>query len=46
MTRKDHDFIVDVVVIDPTRDTMASNLISQLTGVIVELNNIIKNPQV
>ncbi len=42
MTRKDQVFIVDVVVIDPTRDTMASSLISQLIGAIAELNNIIK----
>jgi len=35
-------FVVDVVVIDPTWETMASNVISQLANAIVKLSMIAK----
>jgi hypothetical protein len=42
MTQKDQVFVVDVVAIDPTQDTMASSLISQPTCAIVKLSTIFK----
>jgi hypothetical protein len=42
MIRKDQIFVTDVVVIDPTQDTMVTSVISQPTSAIVELNNIVK----
>jgi hypothetical protein len=42
MTQKEQVFIVDLVVIDPTWEMMASNVISRPTGATVELNAIVK----
>jgi hypothetical protein len=42
MIRKDQIFIVDVVVIDLTWETMASSVISRPTHAIVELSAIVK----
>jgi len=41
MIRKDQVFIVDVVVTNPTRETMVSIIISQLVGAIAEHNAIV-----
>jgi hypothetical protein len=42
MTQKDQVFIADVVIIDPTREIVASNVISWPTCATVELNTIVK----
>jgi hypothetical protein len=42
MTQKDHIFIVDVMVIKPTQETMVLNVITQPTCVVIELSVIIK----
>jgi hypothetical protein len=42
MTRKDQVFVVDMVVIDSTREMMASSVIIQPTSVIAELRAITK----
>ncbi len=42
MTWKDQVFITNVVVIDPMWETVASSVISQLAGIIAELNAIIQ----
>jgi hypothetical protein len=42
MIREDHVFIANVVVTDPMWETMASNVISQPTDVIVDLSAIVK----
>jgi len=42
MTWEDHIFVVNVVVINPTWEIMASNVISQLVGVTTKLNAITK----
>jgi len=41
MTQEDQ-FVVDVVVINPTQEMVASNVIIQLIGVVVKLNAIVK----
>jgi len=40
MTQKDQVFVINVVVTNPMRETVASTVISQLVGAIVELNAI------
>jgi hypothetical protein len=40
-TWEDQAFVVDVVVIDPTWETMASNVISWLVGVVAKLSAIV-----
>jgi hypothetical protein len=42
MTQEDQVFVADVVVIHPTREMVASNVINQLTNVVAELNAIVK----
>jgi hypothetical protein len=42
MTQEDQVFIVNVVVINPTWETMTSSVISQLASVIVKLNVIVE----
>jgi hypothetical protein len=42
MTQKDQVFIADVVVIHPTQETVALNVINQLTNVIEKLSTIVK----
>jgi hypothetical protein len=42
MTRKDQIFVANMVVIDPTWETMASSVISQLANAITKLNAITK----
>jgi len=42
MTREDQVFVVDVVVIDLTWETMALNVISQPSNAVVKLNAIVK----
>jgi exosome complex RNA-binding protein Rrp42 (RNase PH superfamily) len=42
MTRKDQVFVANVAVIDPTQDTVALNVISQLTIVVTKLSTIVK----
>jgi hypothetical protein len=42
MIREDQVFIVDVVVTDPTREMVASNVISQPIGAVVEPCTIVK----
>jgi hypothetical protein len=42
MTQKDQVFVANVVVIHPTRETVVSNVIDQLTNVVVELSAITK----
>jgi hypothetical protein len=42
MTHEDQVFIVDVIVNDPTRETMVLNIITRLVGVVAELNAIAK----
>jgi len=42
MTRKDQVFVANVMVIDLTRATLASSVISPLVGAIVELSAIVK----
>jgi len=42
MTQEDQVFIADVVVIHPTQEMVASNVINQLTNVVAELNAIVK----
>jgi hypothetical protein len=41
MIREDQIFVVDVVIINLTQKTMAVNVISQPTCVVVKLNTII-----
>jgi hypothetical protein len=41
MIHEDQAFVVDVVVIDPTQKTVATNVISWPTSVVVKLNAII-----
>jgi hypothetical protein len=45
MTWENQVFIIDVVVIDPSWETMASSVINQPIGVTAKLNAIVK-PQV
>jgi hypothetical protein len=42
MTRKDQVFIVNVVVINPTWETVASSVISWIVGVVMEFSAIVK----
>jgi hypothetical protein len=42
MTRKNHVFVIDVVIIDLTWETMALNVINRPTCAIVKLNTIAK----
>ncbi len=42
MICKDQVFVTDVVVIDPTREMMATNVINQPTSAVVEFNTIAK----
>jgi len=42
MTQKDQVFVANVVVIHPTRETVVSNVINQLTNVVVEFSAITK----
>jgi hypothetical protein len=42
MTYEDQIFVANVVVINPTRETMVMNVISQLIGTIAKLNTITK----
>jgi hypothetical protein len=42
MTHEDQVFIVDVVVVDPTHDTLAITIISRPTNVGTKLNIIVK----
>jgi hypothetical protein len=42
MTHEDQVFIVDVVVIDPTRETVTTSVISRPTCAVAKLNTIVK----
>jgi hypothetical protein len=42
MTQEDQVFVADVVAIDPTRETMASNVITQPTSAIAKLITVAK----
>jgi hypothetical protein len=42
MTREDQIFVIDVVVTNPTWETVALNVISQLTSAVTELSTIVK----
>ncbi len=42
MTREDQVFVADVVVTDPTWETVASSVINQLVGVVMKFCTIVK----
>jgi hypothetical protein len=42
MTREDHVFIANVVVIDPMWETMASSVITRPIGVVANFNDVAK----